>query len=151
VRGRWGHDLPPPGDFVLWRSDEVPAYQLAVVVDDLEMGITEVVRGDDLLPSTAKQTLLYEAMGRRPPAFGHVPLLLGPDGVRLSKRHEGTTIRELRERGFTPERIVGHLASLAGLRPTSEPVPAPALVDGFSLDLVRSAPDGLVVDPRAWG
>jgi len=150
VCGRHGDDLPPPGDFVVWRSDEVPAYQLAVVVDDLEMGITEVVRGDDLLPSAAKQVLLYEALDHAPPDFGHVPLLLGPDGVRLSKRHRGVTLRELRESGFTSESIVGRLACLVGLRPTPEPVPARDLVDGFSLDRIRPAPDGIIVDPTRW-
>jgi glutamyl-tRNA synthetase len=150
VHGRWGDGLAPPGDFVVWRSDEVPAYQLAVVVDDLEMGITEVVRGDDLLPSTLKQVALYKALGQPPPVFGHVPLLLGTDRVRLSKRHEGVTLRELRESGFSPERIVGHLAGLLGLRPVSDPLSARALVDGFSLDGVPPAPGGLVVDPSGW-
>ena len=125
VHGPWGDDQPPPGDFVVWRSDEVPAYQLAVVVDDAEMRIDEVVRGDDLLPSTARQLLLYRAFGRTPPAFGHVPLLLGTDGVRLSKRHEGVTLRELRDRGVRAEQIVGRLAYILGLRPGPEPVPAP--------------------------
>lgn len=150
VWGRWGDDRPPPGDFVVWRSDEVPAYQLAVVVDDAAMGITEVVRGADLLSSTARQRLLFAALGHEPPAFGHVPLLLGTDGVRLSKRHQGVTLRELREKGLAPERIVGWLAGLLGLRPSAEPVPAAALVRGFSLDRLRPAPDGLVVDPTAW-
>lgn len=150
VRGHWGDDQPPPGDFVVWRSDDVPAYQLAVVVDDLQMGITEVVRGDDLLPSTVKQVLLYDAMGRVPPAFGHVPLLLGPDGVRLSKRHRGITLRELREDGFAPERIVGALAFRLGLRPIAAPIAARRLIDGFSLGAIRSAPDGIVVDPSRW-
>ncbi|MDX1390540.1 MAG: tRNA glutamyl-Q(34) synthetase GluQRS, partial [Acidobacteriota bacterium] len=81
----------PPGDFVVRRADAVAAYQLAVVVDDAEMAITEVVRGDDLVSSTVRQLLLYEAIGRPCPTFGHVPLLLGPDGVRLSKRHQGVT------------------------------------------------------------
>ncbi len=95
VHGPWGHDqTDSPGDFVVFRTDGVPAYQLAVVVDDAEMRIGEVVRGDDLLPSTARQLLLFDALGHPPPRFGHVPLLLGPDGVRLSKRHEGTTLRE---------------------------------------------------------
>jgi glutamyl-tRNA synthetase len=150
VRGRWGDGLDPPGDFVVWRSDEVPAYQLAVVVDDAAMGITEVVRGDDLLPSTAKQIVLYEALGHRVPAFGHVPLLLGSDGVRLSKRHRGVTLRELREDGFAPERIVGRLAALLGLRPSREPVPASELVADFSLDRVGVRADGIVVDPARW-
>ena len=106
-------------------------------------GAAHVFRGSD-------GSLLYEALGRVPPVFGHVPLLLGPDGVRLSKRHRGVTLRELRDDGFTPERIVGRLASLLGLRPTPEAIPARALVDGFSLDRIRPAPNGIVVDPAGW-
>jgi glutamyl-tRNA synthetase len=151
VRGPWGEDqAEAPGDFVVSRSDDSPAYQLAVVVDDAEMGIDEVVRGDDLLLSTARQLLLYEALGWTPPAFGHVPLLLGPDGVRLSKRHAGTSLRELRESGFGPERIVGRLAWLAGLRPRPDPVAAAELVKGFSLDRVQPAPEGIRVDVSDW-
>ena len=151
VRGPWGTDQPlPPGDFVVFRSDGVPAYQLAVVVDDAEMGIDEVVRGDDLLPSTARQILLYRGLGWEPPAFGHVPLLLGTDGVRLSKRHRGTTLRELREAGLGPEQIVGRLAWTVGLRPGPDPVSAADLVDGFALEQVAPAPDGIVVDPSRW-
>jgi len=151
VRGPWGADQPlPPGDFVVFRSDGVPAYQLAVVVDDAEMGIDEVVRGDDLLPSTARQLLLYRALGWEPPAFGHVPLLLGTDGVRLSKRHRGTSLRELREAGFGPEQVVGRLAWAVGLRPRPEPVSAADLIDGFALEQLPPAPGGIVIDPSGW-
>ena len=150
MHGRWGDDQPSPGDFVVWRSDEVPAYQLAVVVDDAEMRMDEVVRGDDLLPSTARQLLLYRAFGWTPPAFGHVPLLLGTDGVRLSKRHEGITLRELRDRGLGAEQIVGRLAHILGLRPGPEPVPASSLVEGFSWTQLSPAPNGIVVDPHSW-
>ena len=134
----------------VFRSDGVPAYQLAVVVDDAEMGIDEVVRGDDLLPSTARQLLLYRALGWKPPTFGHVPLLLGTDGVRLSKRHRGTTLRELRNAGFGPEQVVGRLAWTVGLRPRPEPVSAADLIDGFALEQVPPAPDGIVIDPSGW-
>jgi glutamyl-tRNA synthetase len=140
----------PPGDFVVRRGDAVPAYQLAVVVDDAEMGITEVVRGDDLLPSTRRQLLLFEALGEPCPAFGHVPLLLGADGVRLSKRHRGASLRELRETGYSPEEVVGEIAYVIGLRPTRDPVRATDLIDGFSLADVPSSPEGIVVDPSTW-
>jgi glutamyl-tRNA synthetase len=150
VRGRWTGRPSDRGDFVVHRSDGVPAYQLAVMVDDARMDITEVVRGDDLLPSTIRQLMLYRALDRKPPAFGHVPLLLGTDGVRLSKRHEGVTLHELREAGLDAERIVGHLAHLVGLRPGPEPVAASALVDGFSLERIRPAPDGIEVDTTGW-
>jgi glutamyl-tRNA synthetase len=151
VHGEWGADQPaPPGDFVVARADGVPAYQLAVVVDDAAMRIDEVVRGDDLLPSTARQLLLYEALGWTPPAFGHVPLLLGRDGVRLSKRHQGTSLAELREDGFNVEQVVGWLAWLVGLRERPEPIRAADLVDGFSLERIPPRPAGIRVDPTSW-
>jgi glutamyl-tRNA synthetase len=145
-----GEKAEVPGDFVISRADGVPAYQLAVVVDDAAMAIDEVVRGDDLLASTGRQLLLYRGLGLKPPRFGHHPLLLGPDGVRLSKRHAGTTLRELRERGLTAEGIVGRLAAMVGLRERAEPVAAVELVKGFSMEKVSPAPDGIVVDPAGW-
>src|SRR5207344_471252 len=87
------------GDFVVWRHDDVPAYQLAVVVDDAAMNITEVVRGADLLASTARQLLLYRALGLEPPDFYHCPLMTDDRGVRLAKRHDALSLRKLRERG----------------------------------------------------
>lgn len=93
------------GDFVVWRHDGVPAYQLSVVVDDSAMGITEVVRGADLLPSTARQILLYRALGVVPPAFFHCPLMTDEAGVRLAKRHDALSLRKLREAGRTPEEL----------------------------------------------
>ena len=148
--GRWGEGLPPPGDFVVWRSDEVPAYHLAVVVDDAAMDITEVMRGDDLLASTVRQILLFEALDFEPPRFGHVPLLLGPDGVRLSKRHDGVTLRELRQQGLTPEQVVGRLAQTLGLQSEAEPCAARTLVEGFAWDRLHRAPAGLIVDASGW-
>jgi glutamyl-tRNA synthetase len=91
------------GDFIVWRHDDVPAYHLAVTVDDALMGITEVVRGADLLPSTARQLLLYRALGWAAPGFWHCPLMTDERGVRLAKRHEALSLRALRERGATPE------------------------------------------------
>jgi glutamyl-tRNA synthetase len=93
------------GDFVVWRSDDVPAYQLAVVVDDIAMDITEVVRGEDLLVSTFRQLLLYRALGRLPPRFYHTPLVRDERGKRLAKRHASLSLRALRQAGTTPEEI----------------------------------------------
>jgi glutamyl/glutaminyl-tRNA synthetase len=93
------------GDFVVWRHDDVPAYQLAVVVDDAAMKITEVVRGADLLKSTARQVLLYRALGLQPPAFYHCPLLNDESGARLAKRHDALSLRKLRQNGVTPESL----------------------------------------------
>jgi glutamyl-tRNA synthetase len=93
------------GDFVVWRGDDVPAYQLACVVDDAAMQITEVVRGADLLLSTARQFLLYRALGLTPPAFYHCALMLDEKGKRLAKRHDALSLRALREQGKTPESL----------------------------------------------
>ena len=90
------------GDFIVWRHDDVPSYQLAVVVDDAAMQITEVVRGADLLKSTARQLLLYRALGLTPPAFHHCPLMTDDAGVRLAKRHDSLSLRSLRNSGVSP-------------------------------------------------
>ncbi len=93
------------GDFIVWRRDDVPAYQLAVVVDDAAMGITEVVRGADLLKSTARQILLSRALGLTVPDYFHCDLARDSSGVRLAKRHDSLSIRRLRELGWTPEQV----------------------------------------------
>ena len=93
------------GDFVVWRQDDAPAYQLACVADDAAMRITEVVRGADLLVSTARQLLLYRALGLTPPEFFHCPLMLDERGERLAKRHEALSLRALRASGKSPEEI----------------------------------------------
>lgn len=101
------------GDFIVWRRDDVPAYQLAVVVDDADMKITEVVRGADLLKSTARQILLFGALGLEIPDFYHCDLVRDESGVRLAKRHDALSIRKLREMGWTPE-DVREKANLSG-------------------------------------
>ena len=121
------------GDFIIRRSDGVFAYQLAVVVDDALSGVTEVVRGADLLTSTPRQIWLYRLLGFAPPAFAHIPLLCDHDGRRLSKRDGDLDLGLLRAR-FTPEQVVGVLACAAGLTDTPAPVAARELVDGFSWD-----------------
>lgn len=93
------------GDFIVWRRDDVPAYQLAVVVDDAAMGITEVVRGADLLKSTARQILLIRALGFEVPDYYHCDLLRDEAGIRLAKRHDSLSIRKLRELGWSPQRV----------------------------------------------
>ena len=123
------------GDFLLRRSDGLFAYQLAVVVDDAAMGITEVVRGADLLSSTPRQLLLYELLGWEAPEFYHFPLLLSPDGRRLSKRDGDLGLGALRER-YTPEEIIGKLAYLAGQNPGGGPRTPEALAEDFHWDAV---------------
>ena len=134
------------GDFVIRRSDGVHAYQLAVVVDDAAMGITHVLRGYDLLSSTPRQLLLYQLLGWPAPQFSHVPLLVAPDGHRLSKRQQDLAIAALRARGVQPEAIIGYLAYKAGLLDRFEPVRAAELIPGFSVSKLRTEP--VVVDSR---
>lgn len=118
------------GDFLVRRSDGVHAYQLAVSVDDAAMGITEVVRGNDLLSSTPCQLLLIRALQGKAPVYGHVPLLVAPDGRRLSKRERDLDMGALRDR-FSPAQLCGKLAWLLGLIDRPEPVPAKELIPLF--------------------
>jgi glutamyl-tRNA synthetase len=119
------------GDFVVQKRDGGPAYQLAVVVDDAAFAVTEVVRADDLLPSTPRQLLLYRALSLRAPSFAHVPLVVGADGLRLAKRHGDTSLRHLRERGASASAVVGFLARSCGLRATASPCAASELLADF--------------------
>ena len=134
------------GDFLLRRSDGLFAYQLAVVVDDAAMGVTEVVRGADLLPSTPRQLLLYRLLGLTPPAFCHFPLLLTAEGRRLSKRDADAGLDTLGERCTAPE-ILGKLAYLAGFNPSAEPRTAEELLVDFDWEKVPQEdiriPEGL--------
>ncbi|MEM8559635.1 MAG: tRNA glutamyl-Q(34) synthetase GluQRS [Bacteroidota bacterium] len=125
------------GDFVLKRRDGVYAYQLAVVVDDIAMGVTEVVRGADLLDSTGRQIQLIRALGGEEPAYAHVPIVVNADGEKLSKRDDALTLAHLRDAGVEPQRLVGVLAHSLGLAETGAPVTPRALVDGFAWDRVR--------------
>lgn len=115
------------GDFALRRSDGVWAYQLAVVVDDARMGITQVVRGEDIVWSTPRQVLLFHLLGARPPAYAHVPLLCDTAGERLAKRHHSLALRALRDAGARPEAVIGWLARAAGLTDRAEAVSAAEL------------------------
>ena len=128
------------GDFVVGKMDGSVAYQLAVVCDDHAMGVTEVLRGDDLLPSTFRQLELYAEFGWTPPAFAHVPLVVGPDGRRLAKRHGDTRLATLRQQGVSAEQLIGLLAWSCGLRTTREPITARELVSEFDLCRVTRDP-----------
>jgi glutamyl-tRNA synthetase len=121
------------GDFVVAKADGTPAYQLAVVVDDHAMGVTEVLRGDDLLPSAFRQLELYDFFGWTPPRFGHVPLVVGPDGRRLAKRHGDTRLATLRDARVSAEKLVGLLAWSCGLIDRPEPVQPRELLTAFDL------------------
>lgn len=145
--GRYAENLARDcGDFYLRRADGVFAYQLAVVVDDALMGVTEVVRGSDLLSSTPRQLWLYRELGLTAPQFYHLPLLLAPDGRRLSKRDGDQSLENLRAR-YTPQEIIGKLAYVCGLQDTPAPAAPQELVPGFSWDKVPKQdillPEGL--------
>ena len=128
------------GDFVLKRRDGLYAYQLAVVVDDLAMGIDEVVRGADLLDSTARQIQLYEALGGTPPDWAHVPVVVNAAGEKLSKRDGGRTLRALRDSGVHPEAVVGELAASLGLVDRPDPCRPGDLVRDFTWEKVKKEP-----------
>ncbi len=135
------------GDFILRRADGVYAYQLAVVCDDALGDVTEVVRGCDLMDSTPRQLWLYEALGFPAPRFYHVPLLLAPDGKRLSKREKSLDMAHLRE-NYRPEEIVGTVAHAAGLLDEYLPLNPGELISIFSWDRLKRK--NIVIDPEKW-
>ena len=140
--GRFEQDVSSAlGDFPLARDEGGAGYTLAVVVDDLEMGVTEVVRGDDLLAATPAQILVARALGAdRELGYSHVPLVVGPDGLRLAKRHGDTRVAAYRERGVSPRRIVGFLAASCGWCEEGEEIALADLVPRFSLATIPRSP-----------
>ncbi|MEZ6242280.1 MAG: tRNA glutamyl-Q(34) synthetase GluQRS [Phycisphaerales bacterium] len=122
------------GDFVVWTKRAQPSYQLAVVVDDARQGVTQVVRGDDLLDSAARQSLLYDALDLSPrPMYTHLPLVRGADGRRLAKRHGDTRLTHYRERGVQPERLIALLARWSGVEGAPVAMSAREFLDAFDL------------------
>jgi glutamyl-tRNA synthetase len=133
------------GDFVVWKSAGTPAYQLAVVVDDAAQNVTAVVRGDDLISSTPRQLLLYDALGLQPPRFTHVPLVVGPDGRRLAKRHGDTRLATLRAAGVKPQALLGLLAWSCGWLSAIEPITLAELLGRFDIASIPHEP--FVLEP----
>lgn len=127
------------GDFVLRRADGIFAYQLAVVVDDGAMGITQVLRGADLLPSTSRQILLHRLLGQPEPRWAHAPLVIAGDGERLSKRDRSLSLSALRARGADPRQLVAHLARLSGIEAPDRCAPR-ELLGAFSLSKLSRTP-----------
>lgn len=127
-------------DLILERADGYPTYNLAVVVDDARMEITHVIRGDDHVNNTPKQILLYEALGQKVPLFGHVPMILGSDKARLSKRHGATSVMAYREMGYLPEALMNYLVRLGWSHGDQEIFTIEELVHAFSLEAVGKSP-----------
>ena len=136
------------GDFAIARHRDGAGYMLAVVMDDAAMGITEVARGDDLLSATPRQLLLYEALGLQPPGYFHVPLVVGPDGKRLAKRHGDTRIRLLREAGVSAESVVGLLGGWCGWADEGEEVSPRELLGRYDPATIPTEP--VVFGAAAW-
>ncbi len=150
VHGRVSRRVgPTAGDIVVRRSDGLHAYQLAVVVDDAADGVTDVLRGDDLLGSTPRQIVLQRLLGLPTPSYAHVSLLVGADGARMAKRHASVSIAQLREDGQLAPAIVGRLAASLGLAAPDADVTPAELIAGFFVDRVPRVSSGL--DPAALG
>jgi len=126
---------------VIARADGSPVYNFAVAVDDLDAGVTHVVRGEDHLPNTPKQLLVFDALGVQPPRYAHLPLLYGPDGKKLSKRHGAASVQELRDAGYLPEAVDNYIALLgAGFSADEEHFSLQELAERFRLDRVSKNP-----------
>ena len=151
VRGEVTFHTDVIGDPVLVRSDGIPAYNFAVVIDDALMKVTHVIRGEDHISNTPRQILLYEAYGYEPPAFAHLSLVMGPDHAPLSKRHGATSVKEFRDKGYLPEALVNYLA-LIGWSPghNEELLPADELARRFKLENVAHSAGVFDEDKLAW-
>ncbi len=136
VKGRVTFENRELDDLIIARSDGTPTYNFCVVVDDVDMGITHVIRGDDHLANTPRQILLYQALGRTPPAFAHVPLILGLDKARLSKRHGATSVTAYRDMGYFPEALSNYLVRLGWSHGDQEVFSRAELTEKFSLENV---------------
>jgi glutamyl-tRNA synthetase len=141
IRGEVSFPHRAIDDFVIARSDGSPLYNLAVAVDDLDMGITHVIRGEDHLSNTPRQVMVLTALGAEPPIYAHLPLLHGPDGKKLSKRHGAASVQELRGSGYLPEAVRNYIALLGwGLDETTTFLTTGELVKSFSLERVSRNP-----------
>lgn len=151
VRDEVSFESSGMGDFVIIKSDGIPTYNFAVVVDDLEMGITHVIRAEEHLPNTPRQVLVYQALEVQPPKFAHVSLILGKDHSKMSKRHGATSINQYRELGYLPEALVNFLA-LLGWAPEGEEevLSMEELISAFDLDRVSKSPAVFDMEKLQW-
>ncbi len=150
IRGPITYEVAELDDLIIQRSDGMPTYNFCVVVDDVTMEITHVIRGDDHLNNTPRQILLYEAFGYPRPQFAHVPMILGPDKTRLSKRHGATSVLAYREMGYLPQALVNYLVRLGWSYGDQEIFSVPELIEKFSLENVGKAPAVFNPEKLLW-
>ncbi len=137
-------------DLIIARADGSPTYNFCVVVDDLDMGITHVIRGDDHINNTPRQINIFQALGAPPPQYAHVPMILGADGKRLSKRHGAVSVMQYRDDGFLPEALLNYLARLGWSHGDQEIFSLEELVQLFDLSAVNKAPSAFNPDKLLW-
>ncbi len=150
VRGRVAFDNAELDDLILRRSDGSPTYHLTVVVDDLDMAITHVIRGDDHLNNTPRQINLLRALGAEPPRYAHVPMILGPDGSRLSKRHGAVSVMEYRAQGILPEALLNYLVRLGWSHGDQEIFSLDEMIELFDITQVNKAASVFNPDKLLW-
>ncbi len=150
IRGAVTFENQQLDDLIIQRSDGLPTYNFAVVVDDVTMQITHVIRGDDHLNNTPRQIQLYQAFGYEPPQFAHLPMILGSDKTKLSKRHGATAVTEYIDLGYLPEALVNYLSRLGWSSGDQEIFSPQELIEKFSLDNVGKAPSVFNPEKLLW-
>ncbi len=150
VRGRIEIQNTELDDLIIWRSDQFPTYNFAVVVDDIDMAITEVIRGEDHINNTPRQINIYRALGRTPPSFGHLPMIHGPDGGKLSKRHGAVSVMQYRDDGYLPDAVINYIARLGWSHGDQEIFSRAELIDLFRIEDVNRAASRFDFDKLAW-
>lgn len=150
IRGEIVFDNAELDDLIIARSDGTPTYNFTVVIDDTDMGITHVVRGDDHINNTPRQMHICQALAHAPPAYAHVPMILGADGKRLSKRHGAVSVLQYREEGYLPEALINYLARLGWSHGDEEIFDRDALLAHFRLTAVHKAPSSFNPDKLLW-
>lgn len=151
IKGELEFDTSLLGDFVIMKSNGIPTYNFAVVVDDMEMKMTHVIRGEDHISNTPRQIMIYEALGAKIPEFAHVGMILAPDKTKLSKRHGATAVSEFIQQGYLPEAFVNFLALLGWSSPdAAEVMPLSEIIQKFSLDRISLSPAIFEFDKLNW-
>jgi len=150
IRGKVAYDNAELDDLVIRRTDGSPTYNLTVVVDDADIGVSHVIRGDDHLNNTPRQINILRALGKEPPRYAHVPMILGDDGARLSKRHGAVSVMQYREDGFLPEALLNYLVRLGWSYGDQEIFSLDEMIELFDIEAVNKAPSSFNTDKLLW-